>query len=589
MVLFMARPTTRAGSRKAQFQRRVPAAVLKVARGQRVALSLPPEKVGGEPVRITVTLGPTLRFSLRTDDKALRDMRHAAVIQQLETAYAALLAGPRRISLKECYELAGILYHDLNASFEDEPVDANWWRIVAEVAARVLNPPPGPSLMIEAYPGEAQLVELERYAGPLLDAILLREGVNAHPEDRPRLLRAFAERLVGVANKLKRNAEGDFSDDLTAAQIPKWRGHIPQVAQIPSALTFDELLRRWKVENTRSASSIGAWQTAVADLKAHLEHNDPRRVAKSDVVAWAAALRERPLSPKTINDTYLAAIRALYNLALRHDLVSVNPADGYRIPSKRRAGEKKLPYDDGEVAAILALADKETTARLRWIPWLLALTGARVGEIAQLWGKRVTEKDGIPIIRIAPAEDGGSLKNEDSERDVPLHPALIDRGFLNFVKTRPNGGPLFYGGKDAKPAAPRKSETSRHVSTYVIRDVQEWIRENGFTNARKSPNHAFRHWFETKCTKLGIVEAVRDAIQGRTGAGSSADYQHIRDDMAALYEAICKIPVPKPSGEPSKPGVSSSARSQGDAQSTAQSQGSAQRDGPSDTSIGGQS
>lgn len=589
MVLVMARPTTRAGTRNAQFRRRVPADVLKVARGQRVALSLPPEKAGGEPIRMTVTLGATLRFSLRTDDKALRDMRHAAVIQQLETAYAAILAGPRRISLKECYELAGILYHDLNASFEDEPVDANWWRIVAEVAARVLNPPPGPPLMIEAYPGEAQFVELERYVGPFLDAVLLREGVIAHPENRPRLLRAFAERLVGAANKLKRNAEGDFSDDPTAAQIPKWRGHVPQVAPMPSALTFDELLRRWKAENTRSASSIGAWQKAVADFKAHLKHNDPRRVAKSDVVAWAAALRERPLTPKTINDTYLAAIRALYNLALRHDLVSVNPADGYRIPNKRRAGEKMLPYDDAEVAAILALADNETAARLRWIPWLLALTGARVGELAQLWGKRVTERDGIPIIRLAPAEDGGSFKNEGSERDVPLHPALIDRGFLKFAKTRPNGGPLFYGGKAAKPAGPRKSETSRHTSTSVIRDVQEWIRENGFTNRRKAPNHAFRHWFETKCTKLRVDSAVRDAIEGRTGKGSSATYQHICEDMAALYEAICKIPVPKPSGEPSKPGVSSSAQPQGDAQSTSKSQGSAQRDEPSDTSEGGRS
>jgi hypothetical protein len=90
-----------------------------------VALSLPPEIVGGEPICMTVKLGTSLRFSLRTDDKAMRDMRHGAASHQLETAYAAILAGPRRISLKECYELAGVLYPDLNAGFEDDPHDAH--------------------------------------------------------------------------------------------------------------------------------------------------------------------------------------------------------------------------------------------------------------------------------------------------------------------------------------------------------------------------------------------------------------------------------------------------------------------------------
>lgn len=144
MVLWMARPTTRAGTQNAQFQRRVAANVLKVARGQRVALSLPSSTVGGEPIRMTVTLGASLRFSLRTDDKALRDMRHAAVIQQLEAAYAAILAGPRRISLKEAYELAGVLYRDLNAGFEDDPHDGSWWRIVSEVAQDALSGAPWP-------------------------------------------------------------------------------------------------------------------------------------------------------------------------------------------------------------------------------------------------------------------------------------------------------------------------------------------------------------------------------------------------------------------------------------------------------------
>lgn len=47
MVLFMARPTTRSGSRNAQFRKRVP---LPITRGKHVSLSLPPETDGDKPL-----------------------------------------------------------------------------------------------------------------------------------------------------------------------------------------------------------------------------------------------------------------------------------------------------------------------------------------------------------------------------------------------------------------------------------------------------------------------------------------------------------------------------------------------------------
>jgi len=164
VVLFMARPTTRVGTRNAQFQKRVPASILKIARGKQVALSLPPETVGGTPLQITVTLGDALRFSLRTANKALREMRHAAATQQLEAAYAALIAGPRRISLKECYELAGILYHDLDGTFADDPVDAGWWRIVSDVARDALSGPAWPPPDVDNSAQDRRLQALERHS-----------------------------------------------------------------------------------------------------------------------------------------------------------------------------------------------------------------------------------------------------------------------------------------------------------------------------------------------------------------------------------------------------------------------------------------
>ena len=200
------------------------------------------------------------------------------------------------------------------------------------------------------------------------------------------------------------------------------------------------------------------------------------------------------------------------------------------------------PYTDEEVARILALADKEMHPARRWLPWLMAFSGARVGEVAQLWGQRIVEIDGIPLMKIAPAEDGGSLKNEGSERDVPIHPAIVKRGFLKFVAQR-GGGPLFYRGGRRSPRSPEGKASGRHASKGVANQLAGWIRSKGFTNQRKAPSHAFRHWFKTTCLNLGIQETIADAIQGHAGRRGEADtYRHV--SLAMKMRAIKRIPVP---------------------------------------------
>lgn len=539
----MSRPTRRSGSRHAQFQRRVPTAVLEVARGKRVAIELPPENADGDPIRIIVTLGDALRISLRTEEKSLREVRHAAVMQQLERAYQALLNGPRSLTNKERIALSGVLYRDLAAGFEEEPISAEWWKIVSDIAHHALT---APTLTIDTFPNEGRLRQLQRYVGPFMEPILLREGAVADDQSRLVLLQAFATALIDAAKKLKRNAEGDYTTDPAANRFPECEGIKPAAPTSPSStsLTFDSLLDRWEKESPKAPSSLVAFRQHVDAFKGHLKHNDVKRVTRGDVIAWKDVLLEKGLSAKTINSSYLASIRTLYRLAKRNDLIATDPTEDIRVQSKRRAGESRLPYEDAEVGAILKLADTQTDPRLRWMPWLLALTGARVGEIAQLWGNRVTQVNSVHIIRIAPADDGGTIKNAGSERDVPLHPAIIERGFLEFVKTRPNGGPLFYGGKNAV-ARPRKSETAGHASDGASNRVREWVRENGFTDRRKAPNHAFRHWFKTKCAELDIADSVADAIQGHSDQSAAATYRKI--SLAKMAEAIRKIPVPQKS------------------------------------------
>ena len=199
-----------------------------------------------------------------------------------------------------------------------------------------------------------------------------------------------------------------------------------------------------------------------------------------------------------------------------------------------------LPYSDTRSSRLLTLADeRRRPADRRWLPWLLALTGARVGELAQLWGNRITEVDGIPVMKISPAEDGGSLKNAMSERSVPIHPALIDRGFLVFVRAKAmalcSTGVLARVGRN-----PPAGGTPPKVSRTTWRLGSE---RTGFADPAKAPNHAFRHWFKTACQKAGVLDSVADALQGQSGGRGEADrYRHF--DAPTLYKAIKRVRVP---------------------------------------------
>jgi site-specific recombinase XerC len=146
----------------------------------------------------------------------------------------------------------------------------------------------------------------------------------------------------------------------------------------------------------------------VLQFQRHLGLDDPRQVTADDVVAWKDALLARGLT--SVRDGHLAAIKTVFNYGVRNRLLKANPAQGLTATHKTRAGNRRPPYDDNEVARLLALADRETRPSRRWLPWLTALSGARVGEVAQLWGNRVVEIDGIRHENCA-----GSRRRHDQE------------------------------------------------------------------------------------------------------------------------------------------------------------------------------
>jgi len=118
----------------------------------------------------------------------------------------------------------------------------------------------------------------------------------------------------------------------------------------------------------------------------------------------------------------------------------------------------------------------------------------------------------------------GALKNINSERAVPLHPAIVASGFLEFVAAH-RSGPLFPG---------------LAVDRFGTRIISRWVRGLGISDVRISPNHSWRHRFKTLGRRYGLMTDIINAITGhhrKTVADSYGEYP-----FTALHRELSKIP-----------------------------------------------
>ncbi|RWM77752.1 MAG: hypothetical protein EOR81_17015 [Mesorhizobium sp.] len=353
------------------------------------------------------------------------------------------------------------------------------------------------------------------------------------------LLEEELDALRAIAEGQSDPSLGDLrADNFRQAENPEASGLGSSLPTAPTAkpISLDELFARWEVETDPSASTLSSWRGIMRDLKSFVgdKADDITRIAAEDIIGWKDKLVKANKAAATISRGYLGCARALFRFAVANRLAASDPSQGIKVARKTKAGKKMLGYSGEEVARLLDLASNASDPGKKWLPWLAAATGSRIGEVAQLHGSHVFEEDGFQVVKITPASDAGSLKNVESERTMPIHPALLTAGFLEFVAEK-GQGPLFYGRSSGDPKR-------KHASKGVANRLATWIRANGFSDPRKAPNHALRHWFKTEASRVGISDSVADAIQGHTDSSSSGVYRHI--SLALMASALEKIELP---------------------------------------------
>lgn len=533
------------------FRTRTPSDILRTLDNDRALLTF--EQCMDSPAFVVnAHIGAEIKFSLKTRDPAIAEIRKNQAGVALAKLWAARRSAPRRLTHMQIMGLARLVHELYIEEFQQEPGDRAAWiahkalnRAVQE--GRLINVPP---IIPGQMPDEGELAieefgddltrginslpvmpdhdqGLENRFGPLCDWVLTQNTVRVDYATRKRLLTAIATAAQTGPRRLKENAAGLYGRDMYLEQYPEFR----------SGRTLTAVFEAWRCEVEPAPSTVSTWRGHLRSLREFVGHEDVSRITKQDIVAWKDKLRQDGLSARTINDGYLACIKRLLNFEVDNHRMRENVADKVSVATRGRAGEGQLPYATEEVARLLKLArEQQTKPALRWLPWLAALSGSRIGEVAQLWGSSIKKVGDVWVMSISPAEDGGRLKNQWSERDTPIHEAIIDEGFLDFVAERGNG-PLFYKRSSG-------DRNKKHASKSVCNRVAAWIRsQEGFQDSRKAPNHAFRHWFKTELGALQVPDSLSDAIVGH-GKKSDADtYRHYKNP-AVQAPVVNRVKVP---------------------------------------------
>lgn len=375
------------------------------------------------------------------------------------------------------------------------------------------------------------------------DEAMRLAGVTATPDTLPILRREVG--LAAVHAYIQGPSSGIRvvnAKRLAPTAFDAFRTTLPKVEDAPTmprpeagALRFEALFDAWKAGTIVKGRTVEETRFILNMLKAFVGHDDAARVSREDMLRWRDTTKAEGKTNNTWNNR-LSMLRQVFAHGAGSGLIHANPADnGLRL--KKNAVTSWAPYSDDDAKRILEAARKETAASLRWAHWVMAFTGMRVGEVLQLHGADVQQdpRSRVWFLDVNEESDDKSVKNA-VPRHVPIHPALVAEGFLDYARTITGTAPLFPD-KGLDPFGKRGGRAWNVVG--------EWVRKTvGITDKQKAPNHSWRHRMEDELRAAEAVESDRDAIIGHARKTTGRQYGVRGEALARLHREIAKVPVP---------------------------------------------
>lgn len=394
-------------------------------------------------------------------------------------------------------------------------------------------------------------MEIERLE-PVMDALAAGVEVEASPADI-----AKAGKLL-VANE--RENAGALIASMQARYGKHARASEPKNQAVecgPGKGIFldTDIVNGWAAERKPSPRGKDAYWRDAKLFNKMIGRKSVELITKADVMTYKRLLIADPKRSQINVRDRLAYLRTLLEWAAQEDIIPVNVARDVKMAVNER-GERRKDFSTDDLNALFAGPVHAKGERPKgsfgeavyWLPLIALFMGARREEIGQLRVQDVRQEAYIDdadkrqmvwCIDITDTPDDDALpnqiKNEASNRLVPLHPTLIELGFIDYVKSLPDQtGRVFPG---LKPVGIGNKLTDK-VGQWFSRYKQQCGIED-----KAKVFHSFRHSWKTHAVDAGIPERVCRQFQGHEGK-DAADKYGAAPSMRVLVAAIAAYRVP---------------------------------------------
>jgi integrase len=491
-----------------------------------------------------------IRRTLRTKNPREAAIRFTELAANVAAEWEVLRRGPEPLTPKQAAALAGLWYRWFTGEREEDAgEDSDGWLMLSE-QLHDIDLSGGTELDERDIPTEAHRSPQTQRR---IDAFLTKHGeinaffetksVKLFPVQLPTFMDALETEFHAAMRLLARRAGRDYRPDKRPERFPEWQPASPALSTA-SDVTLTGILDGWWTEakaTGRKPSTHESYSNTIAGLVAFLGHDSAKLVTPEEIVRFKdhrlASINPRtgkPISAKTVKDSDLAGLKTLFGWAVSNRKLAVNPVTGITIrlgrPQKLRG--KGLTEEEAKAvlqAALKVTGEGRTDAARRWVPWLAAYTGARVGELAQLRKQDVTKDGEHWTIRLTP--EAGTIKTNEA-RTVVLHPHLVELGFPAFVEAAATGHLFLRPSKSGDVLGPLQGLKNRlaEFSRSIVSDPNV------------APMHGWRHRFKTVGMEAGISTRILDAIQGHAPRTAAEGYGEVTvKTMAAAIERLPRL------------------------------------------------